>query len=77
MPGSFAGPSPDTWRIDGDHFTELSWCPPVPEYGFREPMLDGQTHRCARPADGRFAYWNGDGSLRVFLTRAGQSGPAA
>ncbi len=71
MPISFAGPSPNTWRIDGDHFIQHSWCPPIPEYDIHEPMDDIETYRCAQLTDGRFAYWNGDGSLLVFLARTG------
>lgn len=70
-PISFLGPTPNTWRIDGDHFIKHSWCPPAPEYGIHEPMDNIETYRCALLSDGRFAYWNGDGSLVVFLTRVG------
>ena len=69
MPISFSGPTPNTWRIDGDHFIEHSWCPPAPEYGIHDPMDNVETYRCSMLSDGRFAYWNGDGSLVVFLTR--------
>ena len=71
MPISYAGPKANTWRIDGDHFIEQSWCPPAPEYDIHEPMSNVETFRCAQLVDGRFAYWNGDGSLLVFLTRVG------
>jgi hypothetical protein len=69
MPISFKGPSPNTWRIDGDHFVERSGSPPIPEYGIDEPIDGIEFYRCAVLTDGRFAYWNGDGSLCVFLTR--------
>ncbi len=69
MPISFEGPTPNTWKIDDDHFVEYSWSPPAPEYGIDEPMDGYETYRCAALSDGRFAYWNGDGSLVVFLTR--------
>ncbi|QDV67680.1 hypothetical protein Poly24_13820 [Rosistilla carotiformis] len=69
MPTSFSGPTPNTWRIDGDHFIDHSWCPPAPEYDIHEPMDNIETYRCAQLTDGRFAYWNGDGSLLVFLTQ--------
>ena len=69
MPIAYKGPSPNTWRIDGDHFIDHSWSPPAPEYGIDEPMDGIECYRCAVLSDGRFAYWNGDGSLVVFLTR--------
>ena len=70
MPMAYKGPTPNTWRIVGDHFVDHSWSPPVPEYGINEPMDGIECYRCAALSDGRFAYWNGDGSLVVFLTRA-------
>jgi hypothetical protein len=70
MPIAYRGPTPNTWRIDGDHFIVRSWSLPIPEYGINEPMDGIERYRCAVLADGRFAYWNGDGSLVVFLTRA-------
>lgn len=76
VPGAFHGPSPNTWQIDGDHLIFRSWCPPAPEYGIHEPMQDVTVYRCAQLTDGRFAYWNGDSSLTVFLTRiASEAGP--
>lgn len=68
-PDSYDGRSPNTWKIDGDHFIQTSWSPPIPEYGIAEPMQGQECYRCAQLADGRFAYWNGDSSLLVFLTR--------
>ena len=67
----FEGPTPNTWRIEGDHFIEDVWSPPIPEYDIDEPIQGEERYRCAQLADGRFAYWSGDSSLLVFLTRCG------
>lgn len=66
---AFKGPSPNRWQIDGDHFIETSWSPPIPEYDIHDPIQGQECYRCAQTEDGRFAYWNGDSSLLVFLTR--------
>ncbi|WP_166832109.1 hypothetical protein [Thalassoroseus pseudoceratinae] len=70
-PNGFDGPSPNTWTIDGDHFIETYWSPPAPEYEIHDPMQGQECYRCAQLKDGRFAFWNGDSSLLVFLTRIG------
>ena len=70
-PHSYDGPTPDTWEIDGDHFVMKSWSPPAPEYDIHDPMQGQERYRCARLDDGRFAFWNGDSSLLVFLSRIG------
>ncbi|MGN6547923.1 MAG: hypothetical protein ACTHK7_23015 [Aureliella sp.] len=60
MPIAYRGPTANTWRIDGDHYIETSWSPPIPEYGIDEPTEGEERYRCAQLEDGRFAYWNGD-----------------
>jgi hypothetical protein len=69
MPIAFEGPTPNTWRIEGDHFIETSWSPPAPQYDIHEPIQGQERYRCAQLEDGRFARWNGDSSFREFLTR--------
>jgi hypothetical protein len=68
-PLAFDGPTPNKWEIDGDHFIETYWSPPAPEYDIHDPMRGQECYRCAQLKDGRFAFWNGDSSLLVFLTR--------
>jgi hypothetical protein len=40
----------------------------MPDYGIEEESWNQEAHRCAKTADGRIVYWNGDGSLVVTLT---------
>ena len=68
-PNGFVGPTPNTWSVQRGLFTETSWSPPVPEYDIPDPMQGQERYRCAFTTDGRFVYWNGDGSLVVILTR--------
>ena len=70
-PNGYVGPGPNTWSIRRGLFTETYWSPPAPEYDIHDPMQGQERYRCAFATDGRFVYWNGDGSLVVVFTRVG------
>ena len=68
-PGGTSDEHSSKWKIGNDTYEVTSWCPPMPEYGMDTGSWTGEAYRCARTEDGRFVYWNGDGSLIVTLTK--------
>lgn len=64
-----ADAEPGKWQLQDETYIQTTWVPPMPDYGIDEATWNQEAYHCARTADGRIVYWNGDSSLVVTLTR--------